>query len=174
MPSKRTLALLLAVGLPVGAAIVIPSWLRSRVQGGESPVIGDARSVLSAQTAYASANGGFYDTLECLAAPRSCIPGYAAGGPSFIDESLASLGSRHGYAGRFHPGPRPSAQEIEKAGASPTSVRAFAYVLVPEKPGETGVRSFCVDSQGVLCSRLDGTMPPISDGRCPAGCPPLQ
>ena len=113
------------------AAVVIPAWLRSRMQGGEFPPIGDARTVLSAELAYASANGGFYDRLECLARPATCIPGYAANGPSFIDPMLASLRTKHSYLRRFYAGPRPSAEEIAKAKASPSSVKAFAYVLLP-------------------------------------------
>ncbi len=52
--------------LPIVAAIAIPSFLRARVSANEAQAIGDTRSVISAQHAYASANGGHFDTLECL------------------------------------------------------------------------------------------------------------
>src|SRR6185295_14113031 len=48
--------------IPVVAAIVIPSLLRARVSANESASIGDVRTVIAAEAAYASANGGFYDT----------------------------------------------------------------------------------------------------------------
>jgi hypothetical protein len=174
MRSKRVRGALIAVLMLIAALLVILSWLRSRVGVAEAPPIGDARTVLSAQYAYASANGGFYDTLECLATPNGCIPGYAANAPTFIDSTLASLRTRDGYVRRFSPGPRPSAEEIINAKASPSSIIAFAYVLVPEKVGETGLRAYCVDSAGRVCSRLDGTMPEVKDGRCPETCQILQ
>jgi len=171
---RLRLSVLIAIGLLIVAAIVIPSWLRSRMQGGEAPAIGDARSVLSAEEVYASSNGGFYDELGCLAAPASCIPGYPTNGPPFLDLDLASLRTRSGYVRRFHPGPKPSAEEIATAKASPSSLRGFAYVLVPTKSGETGVRAFCIDHTGVICYTPDGAMPDITDGRCPPSVQSIQ
>jgi len=125
------------------------------------------------QAAYVSANNGFYDRPECLLRPQRCIPGYPASAPTFLDSSLASLQTSRGYRRRFHPGPRPTAEEIAEAGASASSIKAFAYVLVPATP-EDGSRAFCVDDTGRLCFRTDGTMPEITDGRCPDSCMPLQ
>lgn len=144
------------------------------MQGGVSPAIGDLRTVFSAEEVYASANGGFYDKLECLGAPARCIPGYAPDGAVFLYSDLASLKTLHGYVPRFHAGPAPSAEEIAKAKASPSSVRRFAYVLVPEIPGKTGVRAFCIDDTGAMGYRPDGVMPDITDGRCPESCLRLQ
>ena len=57
-----TLIELLIVVAIIGiiAAIAIPSLLRARVSANESATIGDIRTVISAQAAYQSANGGFY------------------------------------------------------------------------------------------------------------------
>jgi hypothetical protein len=172
MKSKLRWGIPAAVLLLIAAAIAIPSWLRSRMQPGEAPPISDARSMLSAQATYASANGGFYDEPECLLTPARCIPHYD--GPPFLGSSLASLQTRHGYVRRFHRGPSPTAEEIAKARASPSSVKTFAYVLVPARFGQTGVRAFCVDGEGRLCFTTDGAMPEITDGRCPESCSPLQ
>jgi type II secretory pathway pseudopilin PulG len=81
-----TSAVSVVVAIPLGIilAIAIPSFLRARISAGESGVIGDVRTVISAQFAYASANGGFFDGLECLAAPSDCLPDYPAGGPIFL------------------------------------------------------------------------------------------
>ena len=58
-----TLIELLIVVAIIGiiAAIAIPSLLRARVSANESATIGDIRTVISAQAAYQSANGGWYD-----------------------------------------------------------------------------------------------------------------
>jgi hypothetical protein len=44
----------------------------------------------------------------------------------------------------------------------------FALTAVPETPGETGLRSFCVDSTGALLAKGDGGAPSIVDGVCAA------
>ena len=63
-----TLIELLIVVAIIGiiAAIAIPSLLRARVSANESATIGDIRTVISAQAAYQSANGGWYDRLAQL------------------------------------------------------------------------------------------------------------
>ncbi len=67
-----TLIELLIVVAIIGiiAAIAIPSLLRARVSANESATIGDIRTVISAQAAYQSANGDWYDgNLVCLNDP---------------------------------------------------------------------------------------------------------
>ena len=155
--------------LGIVAAIAIPSLLRARVAANESASIGDTRTMISAQIAYASANGGFYDTAECLAAPHGCIPGYS--GPSFIDPSLAEGTPRHGYQSTFFPG---SAAEKPGASVSPSSLQSFAWIMVPLSPGQTGVRGFCGDSRGQVCFTSDGTAPQASAGQCPESCSELK
>jgi hypothetical protein len=159
--------LLAAVFVLLAAAILLPSWFRSRMPQGDSPALADARTIASAELAYAGSNGGFYDEPRCLAKPASCIPGYPPDGAPFLYPELASLATRRGYARRFHPGPRPSADEIAKLKASPSSLRGYAYVLVPAPPLVPGSPAFCIDDTGVICWRLDGAMPDIRGGRCP-------
>src|SRR5687767_4728063 len=87
-----TLIELLIVVAIIGiiAAIAIPSLLRARVSANESATIGDIRTVISAQSAYQSSNGGWYDSkLTCLTAPSAgCIPSYPALAPTFLDSQL--------------------------------------------------------------------------------------
>ena len=131
----------------------------------ESAVIGDVRTVLSAQAAYQAANGGFFDSrLACLLGPADCVPGYPAKGPRFLDGNLASLESKNGYRRSLVPG---SPAEGDDGVVSRSSARSFAYVAVPVEPGDTGLRGFCGDSSGTLCFTTDGSAPRLRpDGTC--------
>jgi type IV pilus assembly protein PilA len=162
-------------GVGLVAAIAIPSLLRARVSANEAAAIGDVRTVISAEAAYQRVNGGLYEgRLTCLASPVSCVPGYPANGSGFVDAALAAVGARHGYEGRLEAA---SPAGTVPARSSPTSVVTFAYVLRPVQPGQTGVRSFCGDSTGVICFRSDGADIPAAGGACPRAadaCRPLQ
>jgi type II secretory pathway pseudopilin PulG len=155
------------VALPIVAAIAIPSLLRARVSANESAAIGDIRSVISAEAAYQSANGGYYDTLECLAAPAGCIPNYT--GPVFVDTTLASSAVKGGYKRTFHPG-APAPASPDSGSRSPSSLSAFAYTAVPAEPNRTGVRGFCGDSSGRICQTMDGSEPQVVNGECAPDC----
>jgi Zn-dependent protease with chaperone function/type II secretory pathway pseudopilin PulG len=140
--------LVIVAVIGIVAAIAIPSLLRARVAGNEAAAIGDVRQYVSAQTAYAGANQGFFDrSADCLAAPARCIPGYS--GPAMIPADLTQS-PRHGYAFTLHAG-----QVFPQGGTppnvSPSSTNGFAIVAHPVQPGQTGVRSFCGDSSGAVC-----------------------
>jgi type IV pilus assembly protein PilA len=163
-------------GVGVVAAIAIPSLLRARVTANEAAAIGDLRVLLSAEAAYQRVNGGYYEgRLACLAAPAAgCLPGYPPEGTAFIETALAAAGPRHGYAGRLDAAVSPA---VDPARSSPTSVPAFAYVLRPVQPGQTGLRSFCGDSTGFICFRSDGSDIAAEGGACPrsvGACAPLR
>ena len=150
--------------LGIVAAIAIPGLLRARVSANESGALGDIRTVLSAEAVYASQNGGYYDTPECLAAPANCIPGYA--GPPLLDAGVVTNGEKSGYRRTFHLGsPAPGGD-----GTSPTRVSSFAITAAPAVPNRTGVRAFCADSTGRICQTMDGSEPVVEDGRCPDSC----
>jgi type IV pilus assembly protein PilA len=164
-------AVLSLMGLPIIAAIAIPSMLRARVAANESASIGDIRTVISGEAAYQSANGGYYDTLECLHAPAGCIPNYPSNGPTFVDATMSSLELKSGYRRSFHPGRAP--QDLNPQIHSKSSLESFAYVVVPMDPGRTGVRSFCGDSNGIVCSSPSALK--VVEGACPPPptCTPL-
>ena len=165
----------LLVAIPLGgivAAIAIPSMLRARVSANESSAIGDVRSVISAQAAYQSVNCGAYGRLECLSSPRApgCLANYPAEGPTFLDSTLSSATLKSGYRRTFHPGSQMTGPGCPEGSGLDT----FAYTAVPVTRGQTGVRGFCGDSTGIVCSTADGSEPEIVAGNCGPSCQPLR
>jgi type IV pilus assembly protein PilA len=154
-----TLIELLIVVAIIGiiAAIAIPSLLRARVSANEAATIGDIRTVISAQAAYQSANGGWYDgNFTCLNGPFSgCIPSYPTNSPTFLDSQLASMQSKSGYDRSFSGGQLPTS--INSNISSPTATTSYVYWATPTSGGQTGVRGFAGDSSGILCFSTDGS-----------------
>jgi type IV pilus assembly protein PilA len=178
--SGATVAIVVAVVVVVGifsvgiiAAIAIPSLLRARVAANEAATIGDLRTVVSAEAAYASANRGFYDRPECLMRPTECIPAYPAAGPTFLD-SLFVPEMRHGYRLQFIAGPQAPSEILAQGTVSPSSLAGFAYVAEPITAGQTGVRAFCAEASGVICFDPDGHLGDVAEGTCPADCTPFR
>jgi type IV pilus assembly protein PilA len=160
-----TLIELLIVVAIIGiiAAIAIPSLLRARVSANEAATIGDIRTVISAEAAYQSANGGWYDVLSCLNAPSSgCIPSYPTNAPTFLDSAVGAAISKSGYDRTFYPGPAPGS--INTNISSTGSMTAYGYTATPITQGQTGVRGFGGDSSGVLCFTTSGAAPTVTSG----------
>jgi len=155
-----TLIELLIVVAIIGiiAAIAIPSLLRARVSANEAATVGDIRTVISAQAAYHSSNGGWYESnFTCLNQPTNgCIPSYPTNAPTFLDSQIASLVSKSGYDRSFSGGFIPSLNTLIN---SPTSTSSYVYWATPTSQGQTGVRGFGGDSSGILCFSTDGTIP---------------
>jgi multidrug transporter EmrE-like cation transporter len=136
----------------------------------ETVAIGDLRALASAEGGYQSANGGYYDTLRCVAEPWHCIRGHPVGDRfDLIDgriDDLPYLALKRGYDRRFHPGPPAPAAEIRDKNLSPSSLTAWAYTAVPRRRGCDGDRAFCMDSTAVMRMTTDGSSPPVVEGRC--------
>lgn len=146
------------------AAIAVPGLLRARMAGNEASAIGRIRATISAETAYAGVNRGLYGSLDCLASPSTCMPGYS--GNRFIDPSLRET-ERLGYRFTFHPYPGTVGE------TRLTDLQGFAVVAVPIRPGNTGTRAFCGDVTGTVCFTYDGSRPDVNGGTCGA-CEPIQ
>jgi type II secretory pathway pseudopilin PulG len=171
--------LLVVVGLV--ASIAVPAWLRARVSANESAVIGDTRTVITAQATYAAANANMYDSdLSCLAEPSRCIPGYAPSAPAFLEPDLArqrylKQGYRRSFSGLCS-GSSGECQLVDECGneiSSKTSADTYTFVGAPERPGKTGIRAFCADDTGVICYEENGNATNLvgKEGQqCKAGC----
>jgi len=168
-----TLIELLIVVAIIGiiAAIAIPSLLRARVSANEAAAIGDIRTVISGQAAYQSSNGGFYDTLSCLATPSTCIPNYPPTAPTFLDPNVgAGIASKQGYNRLFFAGANPVGAPST---VSASSIVGYSYVATPIQQDQTGVRGFAGDASGVICWTPDGTDPSGGNPSLPPTCSPI-
>jgi len=130
-----TLIELLIVVAIIGiiAAIAIPSLLRARISANEAAAIGDTRTVISAEAAYASANSGVYGGISCLSTPSGCLSSYA--GPTFLDGNIASTNTKGGYVRTWNA----SSTASQPATATSGSVGAFCYGSTPLTLNQTGV-----------------------------------
>ena len=145
-----TLIELLIVVAIIGiiAAIAIPSLLRARVSANEAAIQGDTRTIISSGAAYeaASLGNGYPSGIDCLSTPATatCIPGYAATAPTFIDASLATASTanapKSGYTRTYST--QAAAVGVGKAG--------YCYQANPQTLNRTGVRSFGGDDSGVI------------------------
>jgi hypothetical protein len=132
----------------------------------ESAAIGELRTLSSAQAAYSNSNEGFFGSLECLKRPADCIPDSTKAGPVFLHEAFPE--TSRGYSFTFRIGRTLTPAEIQKTRIAPGSFSTWAFYAVPETPGRSGVRSFCIDQSGVLFQTTDGSLPDTSQPVCPS------
>ena len=153
--------------LGVIAALAIPSLLRARISANEAACVADVRTVISAQAAYRTANGGHYDVITCLSGPSACIPSYPANAPTFLDPQITALRPKSGYSRSFTPGLAPGTLEPI---ASPSSIESYVYVGRPETQNRTGIRGFAGGDEGAICMSGDGSDPSGGAPDLPPGC----
>jgi prepilin-type N-terminal cleavage/methylation domain-containing protein len=164
-----TLIELLIVVAIIGiiAAIAIPSLLRARVAANEASVIGDTRTIISAEAAYHAANSGYYGSITCLSVPSGCIPSYPLAAPTFLDSTIAAGPdvTKQGYRRLW--------METVVTGPGPGSIQAFCYGANPSVVNKTGVRAFGGESAGIFVN-TDGTVACCSAAGATAACATLK
>jgi hypothetical protein len=176
--SQATVVIVVFIGLfacvalvGIIAAIAVPGLLRARMAGNEASAIGTIRALLSAEIAYSTANGGLFDKPECLVAPAGCLPQYS--GSPMLDSGFASQFTKSGYTFRFTGGSPVDLQTARLRQLSPTSVSTFSFVALPVSPNSSGVRGFCGDPRGAVCSAPISALTDV-ESSCPASCEPLR
>jgi type IV pilus assembly protein PilA len=165
-----TLIELLIVVAIIGiiAALAIPSLLRARLSANEAAVIGDTRTVISAEAAFHAANSGFYGSITCLSVPSGCIPLYPTAGPTFLDGAIAGGPdiTKQGYRRRWM-------ETAAGSGPGPGAIQAFCYGANPAVTNRTGVRAFAGESAGIFMN-TDGTVACCSASGVTAACTALK
>ena len=117
------------------AAIAIPNLLRSRLQSNEAATIGNLKTLVGAETAFAAANGGYTGTWAELR-PTD-------GSPMFLDIVLDAAGGVSGYIYDL-------ASDGAPAGVGGAFFTNFTCVAEPQTRYTTGTRGFFVDASGVI------------------------
>lgn len=169
-----TLVELLIVVAVIGiiAAIAIPNLIRARISANESQAVGDTRTIISANHAYASANCGYYaEKLECLTwgsggmmSSGICIKNYPANGPEFLSGDLAQTTpySKGGYTRDYTRNGELMLGMMSKGFCADMSSIDFCYTSAPISLGLTGVRSFT----GIAAGRIF-----VDPSGSPIACP---
>ena len=143
--------LMIVIGIiAIIAAIAIPNLVRSRLQSNEAAAIGNLRTLLSSQTAFASAESGYAgDYADLRDNP------IADGSPAYIDVDLLGVGGvLQGYRYEM------AGDGDSYAGATVASVfRNYISTAMPTSPNQTGIRAFRVDASGVIRQTADGSEP---------------
>lgn len=131
------------------AAIAIPNLLRSRLQSNESAAIGNLRTVVGSQTAFAAAERGYSDTWADLNTP--------ANGPAYLDIILDGvIVTGYEYALAAAGDPVDSASGVN-------ANEDFNATAIPANFGTSGIRGFFVDASGVIRFTTDGTAPTVAN-----------
>lgn len=135
------------------SAIAIPNVMRARIKANESSAVGSIRNIVTAERSYETAypQYGFAATLAILGpnGGAGCPGGpNAAAGACLLDSTLgaAAISSKSGYmfeAVGASPGPPDPVSGIAPLTDYTASAAPFTF-------NQTGVRVFCVGSDGVV------------------------
>lgn len=132
------------------AAIALPNLLRTRLQSNEATVISNLRTVATAQTSFAGAEGGYAgDYADLRDNP------IADGRPAYIDIILPGAGGMlQGYNYVM------VGDGNTLAGKTVATVfQNFIMTSVPVLQNQTGIRGFMVDASGIIRYTSDGSEP---------------
>lgn len=138
------------------AAIAIPNLIRARIAANESSTVSSMRTLMTAESAYATAypNIGYATALVNLGGSPPCTP--TTTNSCLIDTVLAS-GIKAGYS-------------FDAVGATPNSAgvnTTFSVGAAPSSPNISGVRRFCGLNDNVIHFDLNpgmvSTVPTATD-----------
>jgi len=124
-----------AVRMPLADPAFLNALLERQRSQNEQMTIWSMRSVISAEKAYQSANGGFACTLSALGSTNK-QPGH---GRYYLYDSQLLSGKKNGYVFAI----------------SECDVSHYQFVAEPAVP-DSGQRAFCADESGTLRASADG------------------
>ena len=135
------------------ASIAIPSLINAKRSANEASSVNTVKTINTAQISYSSAypNLGFAGTLAVLGG-MSCTPPSSTSA-CLIDSQVAS-GTKNGYT-------------FTLSGLTGSPVATYQVIGSPTVPNQTGVRSFCSFSDGVVrvqtgaITVCDNSIPPL-------------
>jgi len=150
------------------AAIAIPSLLRARIAANESAIVGDIRTVISAEATFAGAAGGAYTSLAMLATPNTPAPG--AGTVPLVDTTIANVAlNKGGYQRATSVG----ANNMNNICTVGPCVSSVFYGGIPVTVGRTGIKGFGGDTSGQVVFAAAGTTCDGGAGVNLAACLPI-
>ena len=139
------------------AAIAIPNLMRSKMAANESSAVGSMRSIITAETAYASSWGlGYAQNFSSLGSNAAGACTATSTNACLLDNILTS-GTKSGYS-------------FTAAGNTAVGgvYGGFEANGTPLTVGQTGQRAFCADQSGVIRFNTSGTAVGTSAGNCAA------
>lgn len=124
------------------AAIAIPSLIRAKISADESSAAASVRQISTAQIAYAASYPavGYAATLSALGPGGGTCSGGPTSTNACILDSVLSTGAKSGY--QF--------QSAGSGGGSGTPNSQFVSSSAPGTYNVTGVRNFCMITDGVM------------------------
>jgi hypothetical protein len=135
-----------------------------------SVAVAEIRAMQRAQAVYSGLNEGYYDRLECVLAPASCIRNGDGRNNAVLLPARFKEIERNDFVYQLYLFGAPA---VRSDTASSTSMRGYAYRAVPV--GGVGT-AYCGDESGNVCSYDAQTH--ASDrgngGRCPNVCDLVQ
>lgn len=138
------------------AAIAIPNLLRAKISADESSAVASLRTIMTAETTYASSWGvGYAPVLNNLGGPAPCLAATAATA-CIIDSSLSVAPNiKSGYT-------------FVAIGNPPVGgvISGFEVNATPVVVEITGKRAFCADQTGVLRANFTGVAIGTGPGTC--------
>ena len=148
--------LIVVAMIAVLSTIAFPILLRARISSNEGVAVASLRTIHSAQAAFASScgSGGYAQSLEDLALPAIGSTAGFIQAPYTVTDVIMN-----GYYASVMAANGASVILVKANtcnGSSADAMSAFIAERHPQAISETGVRSFAIDTQGVMWMRQDG------------------
>ncbi|MBN2371072.1 MAG: prepilin-type N-terminal cleavage/methylation domain-containing protein [Vicinamibacteria bacterium] len=171
--------LIVVVIILIIAAIAIPSLLRARMAANESAMVGDIRTVISAEKLWSTNNGNLgYANMASFPMLAETSGGFAASCVAhlepYLDNVLAVAGqtTKSGYTRNYYVGGVVTAPVTDRCLLD--CVTNFTYAGSPISQGRTGQRGYAGDDSGRICRDTTGADPSGGNAPMPVTCLALR